>query len=280
MLEAHFQRRCDPVDIRLQQFVAEIPWRFALGPGHAGFLIGTHEHPAAFLAQVELTVKIDRVHDFLAGGGVDLGDLGHVLGDEIHVFHGKDRQLQPDHAPHFARPETARVHDMLAGHIALVGDNLPLARGQQVDLFDLGVRVDLGALEAGGLGIGMSDARGIEVAIHHGLQPADKTGRIQQRHDLMRFFRRDHPAFDVQIPALGQSGLQPVEALLGCGHHNAAGHMEARGLAREFFDLLVEVDRVFLQLGNVRIAVDGVTTAGRVPGGSGSQFIALQQHDI
>ena len=56
--------------------------------------------------------------------------------------------------------------------------------------------------------------------------------------------------------------------------------MHAAGLPREFLDLLVEVDGVLLQLGDVGIAIDRVHAAGGMPGRSRSEFAALDQDDV
>ena len=47
-----------------------------------------------------------------------------------------------------------------------------------------------------------------------------------------------------------------------------------------FLDLLVQVDRVLLQLGDVRVAVDRVHAAGGVPGGARREFRAFDQQDV
>ena len=63
--------------------------------------------PAALLPRVDLAGEVDDVDDLLAGRAVDLGDLRHVLGQDVVVLHGEHRQLQPDHAADLARPEPA-----------------------------------------------------------------------------------------------------------------------------------------------------------------------------
>ena len=67
MLEAHFERGRDAVNVGRQQFVAERPRCFMFGPGLACLLIGAHEHPAALLPQVQLAVEVDGVQHLLAG---------------------------------------------------------------------------------------------------------------------------------------------------------------------------------------------------------------------
>src|SRR5260370_34209494 len=56
--------------------------------------------------------------------------------------------------------------------------------------------------------------------------------------------------------------------------------MNAAGLPRDLLDLLVEVDRVLLQLGDIGIAVDRVHATGGVPGRARGQLVAFDQHDV
>ena len=45
-------------------------------------------------------------------------------------------------------------------------------------------------------------------------------------------------------------------------------------------DFVVELDGVLLQLGDVRIAIDGVHAAGGMPGGAGGKFGTLDQQHV
>ena len=68
---------------------------------------------AALLADVDLAAEVER-HRHLVAGRRDVGgDLGHVLGDQVDVLHGEDRQLDADHPPDLARPQAAGVDDVL-----------------------------------------------------------------------------------------------------------------------------------------------------------------------
>jgi hypothetical protein len=46
------------------------------------------------------------------------------------------------------------------------------------------------------------------------------------------------------------------------------------------FNLFVQIDRVFLQLGDMGISIDFVHAPGRMPSETWRQFIALEQHYI
>src|SRR5882757_9918570 len=56
--------------------------------------------------------------------------------------------------------------------------------------------------------------------------------------------------------------------------------MQAAGLPRDPFELVIEPDGVALQLRDVRIAVQSVESAGCMPGRSRRELVALDEHDV
>ena len=216
----------------------------------------------------------------LAGRLVDLGDLGHVLGDEILVLHGEHGQLQSDETPHLARPEAAGVDHMLGLDVALVGDHVPGAVAAGPRIRDPGLRVDLRAALLGAARKGVRRARRIEMALDGVIERARELALVDQGQPPLGLIQRDQLALHAEIAALGLDVFQPLVALLGGRKHQAFGHVQAARLAGDFLDLLVEVDAVLLQLGDVGIAVDGVHAARCMPGGARGELQALDQHHI
>ncbi|MEI9983627.1 MAG: hypothetical protein WDN69_10740 [Aliidongia sp.] len=109
---------------------------------------------------------------------------------------------------------------------------------------------------------------------------AEEFGFLEQRHELLRFGRREQLGMHAEIAALGMGHAQEIHPLRRAGQHEAAGEMQPAGLARDRFDLLVKLDRVALQLGDIGIAVQSVEAAGSVPGRTGCQLLPFQQHDV
>ena len=219
--------------------MAESPRRRVLRPGLAGLLVGAHQHAATFLAQVQLAVEVDGVQHLLAGRAVDLGDLGHVLGDQVHVLHREHRVFAADHVPHLARPKAACVDHMLGMDLAAVGDHAPGAVRVLDELLDLGEALDVGAELARGLGVGLRRAGRVEVAVDDGLERTDEARWVEQRHQFVRALGGDDLGVDAEIAALGDQALQPVEARLGGRQHDAARQMQPGRLARQLLDLLI-----------------------------------------
>ena len=280
MLEADFQRRRDAVEIGRQQFMAEIPRRVDRRPRLAGLFIGAEQDAVALLAGVDLALEVEHADHLAAGRLVEFLDLRHRLGEQIHVLHGQHRQFDADHAADLARPQAAAVDDMLGLDRALFGDDVPGAVGLLRQFDDAVAQHDLGAEFLGRLGVGDGGAGGIEMAFDRIPHGADEIGLVHQREHRLGFGRRDQLGVHAEIAALGVGQPQEIHALGRIGHHHAAGQMQRAGLAGDLLDLLVELHRIGLQLGDVGVAVQRVEAAGRMPGRAGGQLRALDQHDV
>ena len=276
VLEADRQIVGDPVKVRLQQLVPEVPRRGLGRPRHAALLIGPEHGAAMLLAHVDLAAEIDRVHHLLAVGG----KFGNVFGDEIVVLHGEQRHFKPDHAADLARPEPARVDHDVRLHRPLVGDHVPAAIGGLVEFGHPGVAVDFRAAHARRLGIGVGNARWIHMAFERIVERADEVLLVDQRLQFLGLGDGDELLLEPQHLALAFGHLEIIEPVIVGRQHDAAGQMNAAGLAGCFFDLLVEIDRVGLQLGDVRVRVERVHAARRMPGRARGQLIAFEQGDV
>ena len=280
MPEADLQVFRDAVQRIREQRGAEVPRRVPGAPGHAMALVGPQQHAVALLAHVDLAVEIDRVQHHLAGAAVDLHHLGHILGDEVLVLHGQDRQLQAYQAPHLTRPQTTAVDHVLRNDVALVGDHLPHAIGPLSRVHDPRMRADLGPALARRAAEGIGRAVRVHMPLDRVVHGAHELALVKQRQQALGFVERDQLSLHAHVASLGVDVLQPLVARRGCRQHQSLGHVQAHRLAGNLLDLLVQVDGVLLQLGHVRVAVDGVHAAGCVPGGAGSQLQALQQHNV
>ena len=170
---------------------------------------------------------------------------------------------------------------MFSGDRPLVGHHLPGAIWTLRQIFNLCVGVKLGAIPARRLGIGMGDTIRVNMALDRVIHGPDKLGRVDQRQQFMRPLRcNDLQIIHAKIFALGIDALEPVKSLLGCGQHDTTCHMERDVLPGQLFNFLVKVDRILLQLGDIRVAIDGVHATGGVPGGPGCEFRALEHDNI
>ena len=216
----------------------------------------------------------------MAGRRVVLGDLGHVLGDEVHVLHPQHRQLEADHPPDLAGPQPAGVDDVLGVDLALVGDHVPRPVGPLAQVGHPRVAVDLGAALAGADGVGVGDAARVDVALDRVEQGADEVLLLEQREHRLGLGGGDDLQVHAEVAAAGLGHAQPVEPLAVVGQHQPAGQVDRAVLPGAGLDRAVQLDRVLLQLGDVGVAVEGVHAAGRVPRRAGRQLLALDEHDV
>ena len=105
----------------------------------------------------------------------------------------------------------------------------------------------------------------------------DVVPRIHDGQHSHRLLEIDELGVQAQVAAAG--GVEVVEPVLRVGEHEAAGKVDAAGLPGDLLDLLVDLQRVVLELGDVGVGVEGVHAAGGVPGGAGGELGALQQDE-
>ena len=116
--------------------------------------------------------------------------------------------------------------------------------------------------------------------LHRIIHRADKLLFIEQRKQVIGLIHRDHAEVHAQIAATGNGHFHPVNPLLRACQHNAAGDMRTAALARDGFNFLIKLNGILLKFRHIGISVDGVHTARRMPGGTGSQLRPLQQHHV
>ena len=196
------------------------------------------------------------------------------------MLHGEDRELQSHHASHLARPQAAGVHDVLGVHVTALGDHVPRAVRPRLEIDHAVVAHDLGAADLSCLGVGVSHAVGVDVPFDRVEQRSYEVLFIDDREYSRRLVGGDQLELHAKIATACLGHLQPVEALACAGEHDAAGHVQAAGLPGDPLQLLVEIDGVLLQPGDVGIAIEGVHAAGGVPGGSAGELATLDQQHI
>ena len=90
--------------------------------------------------------------------------------------------------------------------------------------------------------------------------------------------RRDDLGVHAEAAPLGVREPQEVHPHRVAGQHHPAGQVQAARLPRELLELAVERHRIGLQLRDVRVAVQRVEPARRVPARPARQLRALDQH--
>ena len=177
----------------------------------------------------------------------------------------RDRQFDPGHTPDLFGPQTRRVHNMLGLDSALFGDNFP-AFGGFVEFEDAVVLNHLCAMFLCSTCIGMDCARGVNITFSVSPHAAENAIGRHDRAKLTRLLRC-HQAAIVDADGLECAirGLQPFPAVGRAGERQTARHVHTHRLTRFFLNLAEKVDGVGLQLRNIRIGVECMKSARRVP---------------
>ena len=197
------------------------------------------------------------------------------------MLHGEDRELETDHPADLARPQSPGVDDVLGvDRVAILDLDVPGLVRTLRQPGDQRVQADLRAGHLGALHVGTGDAGRIDVALDPVVQRTDEVLRVHHGEEVPRLVGRDHLEVHPEVAAAGDGHPEEVHPVLGVGQHQPAAQVDRTALAGDLLDLLVEVDRVLLEPRDVRVAVEGVHAAGRVPRGTGGQLAALEQDDI
>ena len=257
----------DLVELLVQQLVAKVPRCAVNRPRLARLFIKPDAHASTFLAQVELTTRIHHMGEF-AASFQNVHDLGDIVGDDILVRHGQQRQINACHSPHFARPQATRVDQMFAGDRAFFRHHFPAVFGG-IGFQHTVVQNNLCPAHARSFGIGMGCARRVKVAIQRVVKTAqDALGIDQPVGEFRDFFGRENFRIQPHIAVLGAFGFQLLKSRLVIGQRHAAHMVQAAGHACDRLKLFVQADRIALQRRHIGIAVDRMKPASGVPSGA------------
>jgi len=123
-------------------------------------------------------------------------------------------------------------------------------------------------------------AVGIEIAVGGIQQGTDEVSLLYEGQQLLGLPRRQDRGLEAEIACPAVSQLEPLHALGGVGEQQPSRAMQAAGLAGDPLELVVQADGIALEFGDVRVAVQRVKPACRVPGGARRELITLDQYDV
>ncbi len=187
---------------------------------------------------------------------------------------------RPDHGAGLARKVAGSRNHMFAGDVALVGLHKPFAIGLLLDAGDRGVAIDFGTTRTRPLGHGLGQVGWLDIAIIGMLNGADDAIGFAQRPDILELCRCEH--VDLHADRLGDTGVihELVPAVGRAGEPDVGDLAEAGMLAGFGLELAIELHRILVNLANRIGHVEQRQEARGMPGGTGGQFLALDQDDI
>ena len=239
--------------------------------GTPRLLVGADQHAPALLAHVDLALEVDRR---AASPSADAATSGISSVMRYWCSIASIGSSRPTMRPTSRAHRPPALTTCSAWMVPLSVTTSHDAVGARREVGDARVAVDLGALplRAAWHRRAVTPAR-IDMAFERVVERADEMPFVHQREEFARP-RRPRPcrvpcrdSGRARMTIFSQSMRSGVPASI-----DAAGDVHAAGLARDVLDLLVELDRVLLQLGDVGIAVDRVHAARGVPGRARGQL--------
>ena len=255
--------------------------RHAVGEARRGALLVGAEDPAhPFFPEVVLGVGFAQDRQLRVAGLAVVLQHRVDVGDDVLVLDRDRGDLKADHLGGGAGVVAGGADHVLAGDVALGGLDDPLQALAALDAGDLGLLVDLGAVLAGALGQGHGDVDRRDMAVGRVPERADQAVHGGERPELLDLLDADQVALDAD--GLGRALVVAVlvHAVAVGRQAQVAGVVEAHGLAGLGLQLLVELDRVLVELADAVAHVEERQQAGGVPGRAGGQLGPLEQDHV
>ncbi len=267
----------DAVNILLDQVEAIVPGRPIHVPVPVAALIDAKQHALLFLAHIGEAFEIDDEGNFL----LELDQIRDRLSDEVVMLHGRDRQLEPHHAPDLLGPQASGIHHMIGTDRAFLGHHLPCPIGLLVQFRHAIVLDNRRTAQFRRLGIGVNSSRWINVTLARRVEAAQHAIDIHDGTGGFHLLRGHQPdILDAHGLEHTIGRLQPLPALRGGRHRIAAGHVHADALPGLLLDLAQEIDGIGLQCRDVGIGIEGMKAPCRMPARPRGEDIALDEQRI
>ncbi len=270
----------EPVEITGKQILLE-SGRDAVGEDRRRTLLVRPEDVAhALFAQIVRRVRLPQHRQLLPPALAVRLELRNLVGDDVLMLDRDGGDLETNHLPDLASVVAGGAHDVLAGDVALVRPDEPLAARPALHRRHPSVLVDLGAAIPGTLGQRHGQIHRSDVPVVRMVERAEQTLDFTKRPELLHLARRDHLERHADRVRRAAILVVLVHAVPRAGEPEIAGHVEANRLASLLLEALVKIHRVLVNLPDRIAHVEQRQQSRGVPGGAGGQLGALTQHDI
>ena len=279
-VDRRLQMGHQPVQIAGKQVALEAVGNAVPEPGGRAFFVGTEDVALAFFPEIVGCVRLAQHRHFRQSLAVPLDQLGHLVGDDILVFHRDRRDVDPQHPAGVPAIVAGRAHHVLAADIAAGRPDQPFAFGLSFQRRDRGIAVDLRPSIASPDGHCLGDVRRSDMAVIGMVERADQPLVVAQRPKLGDFGRRDD--LERHADRVGGTAILAilVHPLPIGGKPEVAGHVEAHVLAGFLRQGFVQIDRIFVELAHAVAHVEQRQKAGGMPGRPGGELGTLAQDRV
>ena len=270
----------DAVVIGREEVQSEVARRAVRKDRPRILLVQADEEAGPFLADVHADIGLAQDRQRRGAEPATLRNLvdwfcHHVLVRDDGVGEG-----YPEGSECRSGKDSRRAHNMLGDERARSGFDFPLARRQRFQSYGLGLAEESGAAGPGGLGQGLREVGGIEVAIDRQEERTGKTAWFHQRPERRGFaWGRDAGARGDTAWRVGK--IREVAKVRGVeGKPQTARLAQANILAGFLFQRPQHAARVKPESGQRGAVGKATDVPRRVPSGAGRQIAALEQRQI
>jgi hypothetical protein len=175
---------------------------------------------------------------------------------------------------------TGRVHHVLAGDVAVLGDHLPIATGQPPDVGDPAAAIDGGALRPGAGRHGVGHVGRGDMAVGDGEKRQLDAERVEKRVMGADLGWRDQMGLIAGEARDAVNVFEPLDLVVGGGQAKPAAAVPRHRLAGQLLKSGIELGAVKVDLRQVERAVEMRALAGRMPGRARGQLALFDQHHV
>ena len=193
------------------------------------------------------------------------------------VLHVADRQVGSDHLRHLPREAACGVHHDFASDFTLLGIDLPLSRGQAVDIHHPVVAHNLDAHIGRASGHRIGQAGRVGVAVVHRPGAGNHAVDVVKRIELFNFGWVDDLHAEANVIRDALHGVEPIEISLLARNANTARGVPAHILTGLLFERGIQPITVVMNLGEVVVTDQARALPCRVPGRARGQLALLNQ---
>ena len=193
------------------------------------------------------------------------------------MLHVADRQIRPDHLRHLPRKAPRGVHHDFTGDLALLGIDLPLPRGQAVDIHHPVVAHNFDAHVGRAPGHRIGQAGRVGMAVVHRPGTGNHAVDVIKRIELFNFGGVDDLHAEANVIRDALHGVKPIEISLLARNANTARGVPAHILTGLFFERGVQPITVIMNLSEVVVTDEAGTLSRRVPGRARGQLALFNQ---
>ena len=268
------------IDVTGQQLSAEVR-RNAIGKAQLRSpLVGSQDVALSLFAQVVGGIGFAQHRHLGQSLFLAIDQLGNIVGDDILMLNRNNRNIQPHHRRRLTRVVARRSNNRFANNVALRRCNEPFAVSLRRDRLHLRLQADLRTAILRPLRKRHRDIDRRSMPILRVEDGTQQSFRVAQRPKLLDLFRRDNTERNADRVRSAAVVVILLQTFLRTGKAQVARLVERNRLSRLCLQLLVQIDRILVQLPDAVGHVVKRQQSRRMPSRTRRKLGAFQKNDI